>query len=731
MRLPPFHNPSSNPDSPILARTAPGAKRAATAGAILAIAFTAAISDAATLRNQEFKLVVQPREGAVEISLLHLPSKTPLASGPYLYPSDVIGSPNVQATSDRIRISGSLRGGLDFVQELRLPPAQRWLEEEITLTNSNPYTLPLPHGRAGFVLPVTMKGAQPVGPLANHRFSAIPFVREPMGGNGQRAEYSLNDILTSPRASKLYAKERYVKYGSIWLMSAHAEGNMETIYPQYASEGWSLETGQAGFVISKYSQDGMEWSILDRVPLAPGELGLCWGGYGIRGSDPEHGAWLAPGATHRFGITRLTAFEGGQTEAFYTFRAERESRGMGLPPRFNPPVHWNVLYDNKLWWLGLAKQDLPENRAKYYGVDDLKLEAEKARALGCEALYLDPGWDTNFGSKIWDEGRLGPMSVFSAWLKRDYGLSLSLHSPMSGWTNPSSFSPEMLRLDAEGKRVEGSLCGASRQYEDESVRRFLELARGGATFIMLDGTMYTNECYDLAHAHGSRAGREEHVAALNRIVRRVHADYPHLMFEMHDQVTGGSRLRHVPLYYGYGNGGYDSVWGFELMWNPMQDLVGGHSIALYYYNLAYSIPLYLHIDLRTDTKQGLMFWWNASTVRHLGIGGTATDPEVRAMHQQSMATYLRLKPFFAAGTFYGIDELTHVHRHPTQSAAVVNCFNLTDQPVVRRIRFNPVRFGLEARLDYRVAGAAATTAGDEFEMDVSIPAYGHSLIEIN
>lgn len=699
--------------------------------AALTLPFLAATGVMATIRNQEFQLEVEPRDGDLQCTIIHLPSQTKLATGSYLYPFAVIGSPEVTRLSGGIRITGHLRGGLQFVQEIRLPEGQPWLEEEISLKNPNPYTVALPHNRAGFVLPVKMNGAHPVGPLAGYRFSAIPFVREPMGGNQQRAEYSLADILTVPRASKLHSTERYMNHGSVWMMSAHAEGSTETIFPEYASEGWSLENGRSGFVISKYSQEGMEWSVLDRVPLAAGELGLCWGGFAFRGSDPEAGAWLAPGASHRFGITRLTAFQGGQTEAFYTFRNERESRGMGSPAGYNPPVHWNELYDNKLWGLGLAKQDLPENRAKYYSLADMKQEAEKARAMGCEALYLDPGWDTNFGSKIWDHTRLGPMADFATMLKNDYGLRLSLHVPMSGWGNPSSYSEETLRLDGEGKRVKGSLCGASRQYEDETVRRLLELARDGAAFVMFDGTMYSNECHDPAHGHRIPARREEHAAALNRMARRVHARYPEVQIEMHDQITGGSRLRYVPIYYGYGNGGYDSVWGFELMWNPMRDLVGGHSIALYYYNLAYSIPLYLHIDLRSDTKQGLMFWWNASTVRHLGIGGTPTDPVVREAHRQAMTAYLRLKPFFTAGTFYGIDELTHVHRHPSLSAAVVNCFNLTDQPVVRRIRFNPTRFGLAARSDYRVVGANVVGNTGEYELEVSIPGYGHSLIEIN
>ena len=43
-----------------------------------------------------------------------------------------------------------------------------------------------------------------------------------------------------------------------------------------------------GFLVTKYSQAGMEWSLLDRVILDEERLGLRWGGCGIvAGSEPE------------------------------------------------------------------------------------------------------------------------------------------------------------------------------------------------------------------------------------------------------------------------------------------------------------------------------------------------------------------------------------------------------------------------------------------------------------
>ena len=162
----------------------------------------------------------------------------------------------------------------------------------------------------------------------------------------------------------------------------------------------------------------------------------------------------------------------------------------------------------------------------------------------------------------------------------------------------------------------------------------------------------------------------------------------------------------------------------------MEDLTSGRSIALYYYNLAYSLPLYIHIDLRTDNKNALVFWWNASTCRHLGIGGTHPDEAVRRAQKEGMTNYRRLKPYYASGKFYGIDEQTHVHTDPEGKSAVINCFNLDEQPAEREIRFEPARLGLSTGATLKFSGADFTRSGDAYVGRVSIPARGHTLVEV-
>lgn len=685
--------------------------------------------------NATFRLHLSPQQGLRKTRLVHVPSGLALADADYSYSFDrpQFGESRAGEAPDGSMVV-SLRGvalaSLEVLHEFRIPRDRPWIEEQITLMNQGTVPLDLHDGRCGFVLPVSISRRQVTDSLAKFKFIAVPFRREPKGHRDQYADFSVSQIVTEQFSSELWTHEN-------------------TVTPAYASEGWSWTDGTHSFLVTKYSQLGLEWALLDRVPLDGSRLGLRWGGYGIYRGDPEHGAWLQPGESHRFGVTRLTAYQGGIEEGFFTFRAEMAERGHGCAKDFNPPVHWNELYDNKLWWLPGDGQDQPKMRKEYYTLADMKEEAAKAKAIGCEALYQDPGWDTTFASKIWDEERLGSYRSFTEMLRRDYGLKSSLHTPLSGWCNPSSYPAEMYRMDGFRKRLSwdksrghlGSpLCGASRQYLEETARRLKALGRDGAAYFMFDGTQYHGECWDPEHGHLVPARRQEHVQALCRLARMVHAEYPKLLIEMHDPVVGGDIIRATPVYFGHGRApegeeysqadGFDTVWAFELMWMPMEDLLSGRAIALYYYNLAYSLPLYIHIDLRTDNHNALVFWWNASTCRHLGIGGTHQDPAVQRAHKEAMATYRRLKPFFTAGTFYGVDETIHVHIHPTETAAVVNCFNLGETAATREVEFRPERYGLDPKRSFRVAVVPSRRTEKGHVLLFNVPARGHQLAEI-
>lgn len=667
-----------------------------------------------TRKTRHFDLSVDARR----LRLTHLPAGIILADAPYSSTFDLRDAAITAPDNRTILREALLYGCVRFRQEIRVASDAPWIEERISLVNTGSQPAALHGARCGFVLPLQLRNGAVQGPWADFKAVAVPYRREPSGDRTQYADYSLADVLTKPRTSQLRARTSFARNGNVYYSRVVGAGVSQETSPEYASEGWCLTDGKRGYLITKYCPTAMEFAILDRCPVDAEHCGLRWGGFGAYFGDPEPGFWLAPGATHEFGVTRLTAFEGGVTEGFYTFRREMESRGAGCPKDFDAPSHWNEIYDNKLWWLPRDGPFLPENKRKYYGLQDMREEAAKARDIGCQALYLDPGWDTSFASKIWDEPRLGKLSDFTAMLKRDYGLSLSLHTPLSGWCDPTSYPRAADRMDRNGQRIANRLCGASRQYLDETLARFDALARDGATFFMFDGTIWQGECWDPSHGHPVPMRRHDLVEATNRLARLVHARHPKVLIEMHDQLMGGCDLRYVPTYLGYGNSGLDTVWAFELMWDPMRDLVGGHSIALYYYNLAYSIPLYIHIDLRKDNDQALMLWWNISTCRHLGLGGTHADPAARQAQKQAMSHYRRLKPYFARGIFYGIDEQTHLHRHPTESSAVINCFNLDDRPVTRHLDLDPTRFGLNPNRRYT------------YPKEVQVAPYGHTLVEV-
>jgi hypothetical protein len=688
-------------------------------------------SSIAKLGTPELQLSMRAGRG-LECRLVHVPSGFALATGAYSYS---FGNPlfrEIHRSPEALVLQGRTESGIGIEHRFSVTSDSTALEEQITVTNHSAAVLDLSAARCGFVLPIALSEAKSAQMLAQHRFAAVPFLREPSGNPSQYSEYSLGEILGRRFTSELWQGWTGIP---VPLESTAA----------YAAEGWIWRRGDLAFLITKYSQAGMEWSLLDRLPLSDNSQGLRWGGFGSYRGNPDESLWLPPHESHRFGAIRVTPFRGDRNQGFYAFRKEMAARGHRHPEHFDPPLHWNELYDNKLFFL--PDSDNPDVRRKYYSLADMRAAAAKAKWFGCEALYLDPGWDTNFASKIWDQARLGSLESFTSMLRSDYGLKCSLHTPLSGWCNPTSYPSDCYRLDRFDRRARWQgqfpdikpspgyppICGASNQYMEETRRRLEALAAAGVIFFMFDGTMYHAECWDANHGHVVPARTQAHVAATVRLARLVHEKFPDVLIEMHDPVVGGFHSHYTPVYYGHGAHGFDSVWAFELMWNPMDDLMSGRAIALYYYNLAYSLPLYIHIDLRTDNANALVFWWNASTCRHLGVGGTHPDPAVVSMQREAVRHYRRLKSYFSRGRFYGIDELTHVHVNPEATGAVINCFNLKDLPETRAVLFSPRDCGLDPTMLYKFSqGTAGGNGASEelYTLQVAIAAQGHTLIEV-
>jgi hypothetical protein len=110
--------------------------------------------------------------------------------------------------------------------------------------------------------------------------------------------------------------------------------------------------------------------------------------------------------------------------------------------------------------------------------------------------------------------------------------------------------------------------------------------------------------------------------------------------------TGG-RLRdeeavplYTPVYYKHGlPGSYNEIWGFELMWQRMEDLHDRRARSLYYHNLVCNVPVYLHTDLRDDNEHCVVLWWYASTCRQPGMGGTLSAQLAYDMLRQLLVDF--------------------------------------------------------------------------------------------
>ncbi|MDR3643774.1 MAG: hypothetical protein P4M02_01715 [Clostridia bacterium] len=504
----------------------------------------------------------------------------------------------------------------------------------------------------------------------------------------------------------------------------------------YGSEAWAWYGAGTVLLFSKYNADAMEWSIIEKgKKIKDGHEStlLRFGGAARwKLGDPEGAASLAPGASFTFGETRYSVLDGGLKQAFADFRQYTQGKGHRLPDDFDPPVHWNELYDNPYWWAVTDRSwhsDNTQELSRYYRLKDMEAEIQKAHEIGCGCFYLDPGWDTSFCSNIWDEGRLGRQADFALMLKEKYGMKLALHTPLAPWANHDSYPQEARQMESDGTRRD-DLCVASSQYMDIKVERLEELCKNGAYFLMYDGSWYDKPCYDPNHGHGVPSTRQEHVDAILTLARRLHEAYPDVIIEQHDPITGPGTPRYAPTYFMHGKAGaFDELWGSEYMIDPMADIVSHRAFSLYGFNLAYTIPIYLHIDLRKDNARALMFWWYASTCRHLGIGGRHEDPLVWKAHKQAMKIYLQNKRFFAQGIFYGIDELTHAHTLPDAGECVINCFSLEEEPVKRALHFSAADIGLaDGRLE--VTGCRYTAKGAAVSLEVEIPAMGHTMIRV-
>ncbi len=493
--------------------------------------------------------------------------------------------------------------------------------------------------------------------------------------------------------------------------------------PGRGAEAWLWAGPDGGFLVAKYNQEHIEFSVADGDYVKPrrgaaeyadlqlarlhSDRNLClrFGGAGISRGCPEHASELLPGRRVDFGPSILEVFDGDWQVGLSCYKRLLRDKGHVGPPAYNPQVHWNELY--RLGWRcgsNAPLQELPE----------LWHEAARARVVGAQTFYFDPGWDLFEGSAIWDTGRLGPVEDFVAKLRREYDLGLALHLMVH--TKSLDEDPAIYRRRADGSislwgddtpYVGGYVCPASPTWQRQKIERLRELASAGVSFFMFDFLSYERgglepfdhdrsalqSCWSSDHGHSVPVTREEHAEGIMTVVRAIKSEFPALTIEAHDRIAG----EFLPLYYQHGREhGHDELWGFEYMWDPYTDLLSGKALSLYEYNLAYDIPLYLHINSAHDSPTMLAFWWYASCCRHLGIGGLDETDEQWPRLAEAMRTYLRLQPWFARGRFVGIDRLTHLHVLDDSNSAVLTAYNLGAGDGQSSVRVDLSVLGLDA-----------------------------------
>lgn len=873
-------------------------------------------SDTHALANLAFELRVKAAEQAIDVGLEATSLGLRLAQGPCLYravraegsggQADTyarLEKPSVAVRGDRLTIRGRL-AGLQIEHRFVLPGGQPIMEEQVWVRNDSDRLLSLSDFEVALQRPVADADGHVLPELAQDRFVAVPLRARATDPKGLVNDFSIEELISQPGYEPRVAGDQ--RYSQVPV-------------PRRQSEGWAWTHGTGTLGLFVFNQQHMLFSVVSWEKQASDTV-LRFGGARMIGGEPAALTRIAPGQTVDLGVVRYHALPGGYMEAMYAFRAWLDANGCRFPPDYNPPIHWEQLYDMEGAW---------DDRLHRYTKATLETEASKGVEYSCEALYLDPGWDTLFGSFVWGDQWLGPRRDFVAEMKSRFGLTVSLHCPLATWVSFSSMGPtsvqtwpsaarrvppspradrdpnqplkvpavrdgrrnlallpgakatassvyqggampihqtahlndgwygnsaswiadrlpawaeidlgaeftvgqvrlgndhamqfvdraasdlrllaatdynpdsnaatwrtvgrsrgeplqaekvfsfaptrarwvrveilntgqDMPRLDeieiydaapvsseeaqsfAQAARrgpepqppgtTGPSLCLGSKQYLDEAEKRLLDQCADGVVFLMYDGNWWNGGCLSPDHGHPVPYRIEDHIRANLDLAQRIHAKYPKVLIEMHDPIAGGSPARVTPVYYKYGlPGSYDENWGFELMWDSMADLKAGRGRSLYYYNLGCNVPIYLHINLRGDNEHCVVLWWYASTCRHLGIGGTSSQPRVVAAQKEAMKTYRRLDRFFKRGDFYGINEEIHLHALPKETAFVVNLFNLSDQRRTVGGSIPVERMGLNPGRSYKGAGGAGGTVEQgEFKVSKEMPPWSAEIAE--
>ncbi|MHA1255044.1 MAG: hypothetical protein ACTSPS_05520, partial [Promethearchaeota archaeon] len=309
-----------------------------------------------------------------------------------------------------------------ITHEFKLAEDSKWLDEKITLSNQGKKRFRFSLINLGFRKSLFKQYSGWNEHLDEFTLTAIPTRRYFGYGDDRRKEnFSANDILFGAWVAK------------------------EAEMPGFCAEGWLWGNEQGGLLTCKYNPSQMEYSRFQRFPTTlPGrgaeDIDVVFGGVSLYEGNPELATTLEPKENYTFGVTRYAVYEGDYKEGYYLYRSHLEEHNHKFKPNYDPPVHWNELYN--LGWVSEKTGFFVEGiEFEVYTLEQLYKEAELARDIGAECLYLDPGWNIALGSSIWNEERFGSLKEFSKNIHEKYGLKLALHLMMNfeGEDEPEEF----------------------------------------------------------------------------------------------------------------------------------------------------------------------------------------------------------------------------------------------------------------------------------------------------
>jgi hypothetical protein len=458
----------------------------------------------AVRENQAYRLEISLSGGQVQARLYDKSHAMNVADGPYVYRAmqkrnnavkfAALENARAAVEGDKIVVRGEL-AGLRLEQTFLLPADRPIMEEFLTVANPQTASavVALAGLETGFTRSATDDQGRVLPEIQNNRFVAVPFRAKPVDLGKKYNDFSADEIVHQPGSYvQVLPEQQYIDVPA----------------PLRTAEGWAWTHGDCTFGIFKFDQDNMQWSVL-AVEKSGEKAAIRFGGTSMIDEEPSDLSRIRPGETVKLGKTRYQTVAGGYEQASHAFRSFLDENGCRFPKNFDPPVHWEQLYDMEGAW---------DDRPHRYTKAILEKEAEKGVAYSCEALYLDPGWDSDFATFHWGDW-LGPRKTFIDEMQSKYGLKVSLHTPLASWMSHPSLP--MGGPSAPGTYPRQSLRkvplvadpNATPAPALENVRRNLALlpeAMAAASSVYADGA---NPLHTVAHLNdGWRGNRQSWIA---------------------------------------------------------------------------------------------------------------------------------------------------------------------------------------------------------------------------